>query len=179
MTPVCIIYHAFIDAHTLSAWPRINRTLLLTSTLLCALYTAVAVVLNKDPNVVEILFTWFCQIGCIYHLTDLKEAIKQKQALITWEKADAIDYDIADTEIRHHFLRWLGKSIFLLAGILSLLSPPRVTEILDLVQVVVEVCLLVGILFFDLTAVSDYSSRIWRQTHIVKMREERRRQQDA
>lgn len=167
------IFQAFSEAHILSSWPRVNRQLLLTSVIITSLYVALAIVLGREPGIVEILWVWFCQAGCVYHLTELGESVRARLVLAEWEEVDIIDCDVANTEIRHHFLRWIGKSVFLIAGLISLFLPPRINEVLDLWTSIIIACLLSGLFLLDMNAVSDYSSRIWRLSHLGKVREER------
>jgi hypothetical protein len=177
-TFVRTIILAFTEARISKTWPDTNWKLLSGTAVTTLLYTALAVILDRDPNVTEVLFTFLSQAGCVYHLVELQEAIRQRLLLARWEEADIIDRDVVSAEVRHHFLRWAAKSCFLFTGMVFLFLPPRVDAGLDLLQAFASFLLILGVLFLDLTAISDYTSRMWRIGILPRHLEERERRRD-
>lgn len=172
-----MIARAFTRSQTWTALPRINRRLVLVGLLLTGAYTTASIWGGWEPNVVEVLWVWFCQTACIYHVVELKEAVEGKLAVLNWPEADVVDHDVADASIRHHTFRWVAKSLFLLAGLISLYIPPRVNTEVDFLQTITAFCLVVGIVSLDFGTISDYSSRVWReaQLRILQARRAERR----
>lgn len=173
------VYCAFAESQIHGALPRINRWLVFASLLLSTLYVTLAYVLGREPNPFEVVFVFFCQTGCIYHVSELRTAVWARWALNTWPVADPIDIDVADTAIRRHVFHWCGKSLLLGGGLIALFVPPRLDEVLDLWQMVVTFAIVLGVFAIDCSTISDYSSRVWREVQLKYLADTRRGRREA
>lgn len=112
-----------------------------------------------DPDIAEAAWVFFCMMGILLHRENLVEAYSNLRAVEQHPASNEADLrNIADT-VRGEWLRIATKALFILAGLIALLVPPRVNEITEWWQNVLAVLLMLGVALLDIDAVLDKISR--------------------
>jgi hypothetical protein len=156
----------------MNRWVRLVESLSLDapSIALAVVITAIAYIiasaLDLEPAVLETVWFGLCQAGFNYHWSGLHELQHDRIAIIRWSEADEVDLAANRNQMRRERARLFVKAFFGLAGLLSMLIPPRPVvdepseaQLVMLMGQCIVVFLIGAVVTLDLDAVMDRRAR--------------------
>jgi hypothetical protein len=119
-----------------------------------------------------------CGTGLYYHFYGLRELIGDLEAILKWPDHDDIDTEVLSNQIRREQSRLVTKSLFLVAGVVMLFTPPRFIIQYKEAEQLIVILLICGVIALDIDAVMDRRSRR-RQITLIKESIKRRQARRA
>lgn len=120
---------------------------------------AVAEVAGRNPDIAEAGWIFFCAMGVLLHRDNLTEVYADRQAVMAHPSSNDADLRNIGDHIRGEWIRIATKSLFMIAGAVSLYFPPRINETMEAFRIVSLFALMLGVALLDTDAVLDKIGR--------------------
>jgi hypothetical protein len=134
-----------------------------------------ATIIGADPDWLETIWFGLCVAGFFYHWSGVGELLVDRLALQSWPEVDAVDLESNADSLRQEQVRLAVKSMFSLAGLISMFVPPRVAPQYELSTQIIVLLLIGAVVALDVDAVLKRRSRR-HQMDMLKASIESRRQ---